>query len=114
MTTSSTTSFFKCRLFLVATLLLSCTDHLVSGRNSNLGDSACLNVPAKKFAKTVGSTEAVLRQVLSTVSNFSSSSKAAITDFRLSNALSDCFDLLDFSLDLLNYTLSASQNPNGT
>ncbi|PPS06288.1 hypothetical protein GOBAR_AA14353 [Gossypium barbadense] len=34
-------------------------------------------------------------------------------DFRLSNAISDCLDLLDISADQLSWSLSASQNPNG-
>ncbi|KAI3447261.1 hypothetical protein Pfo_003926 [Paulownia fortunei] len=47
--------------------------------------------------------------VISMVSQFA----GMFGDFRLSNAVSDCLDLMDLSVDQLSWTLSASQNPNG-
>ncbi|KAL7136947.1 hypothetical protein ABFS83_10G063200 [Erythranthe nasuta] len=99
-------SFLKCLLV----LLLMC---FVSVGASDFGESACtLRVPVAKFEAAVRSTAGQLRQVISTVSKFSG---AASGDFRLSTALSDCHDLMDFSLDLLNSTMltTNSQNPNG-
>ncbi|KAI3443497.1 hypothetical protein Pfo_000162 [Paulownia fortunei] len=90
-------------LFLV---ILLCS---VSGGNSDYGESECLSVPASEFSGTVMSTIGVVRQVISTVSKFS----GALVDFRLSNAVSDCLDLMDLSVDQLSSSLSASQNQNG-
>lgn len=69
----------------------------------------CLNVPASEFVGSVKSTIDTVRQVTSIVSKFVS----FFGDFRLSNAISDCLDLLDLSADELTWTLTASQNPKG-
>ncbi|KAG8376283.1 hypothetical protein BUALT_Bualt09G0047100 [Buddleja alternifolia] len=98
-----TASFLKL-LFMVIVFLC-----LVSGGNSDFGESDCLTVPAKEFAGTVMSTVGIVRQVVSAVSKFAS----ADSDFRLSNAIYDCLDLMDFSVDQLSAALSASQTPNG-
>ncbi|XP_057806582.1 pectinesterase/pectinesterase inhibitor PPE8B-like [Salvia miltiorrhiza] len=68
-----------------------------------------LKVPASEFVGSVRSTIDIIRQVMSIVSRFS----GAFGDFRLSNAVSDCLDLMDLSVDQLSWTISASQNPNG-
>ncbi|KAK4428763.1 Pectinesterase/pectinesterase inhibitor PPE8B [Sesamum alatum] len=81
----------------------------ISGGNSDLVESDCLKVPASQFAGTLRSTLGVVGRVVSTVSKFS----GAVTDFRLNNAVTDCLDLMDFSVDQLSWTLAASQNPNG-
>ncbi|KAK6147548.1 hypothetical protein DH2020_018460 [Rehmannia glutinosa] len=52
----------------------------------------------------------VVRQVITTVSNFS----GEVGNFRLSNAVTDCLDLMDVSVDQLRSALSASQNPYDT
>ncbi|KAK2992576.1 hypothetical protein RJ640_009186, partial [Escallonia rubra] len=76
---------------------------------SDFIESECLQVPASEFATSVKSTIDAVRQVTSIVSKFAT----AFGDFRLSNAISDCLDLLDLSSDQLSLTLSASQNPKG-
>lgn len=69
----------------------------------------CLKVPGTEFVDSVKSTIQTVRDVISIVSKFSS-----FGDFRLSNAVADCLDLLDFSADELTWSLSASQNPPNT
>lgn len=66
-------------------------------------------VPASEFVNSLKATIDTVRQVTSIVSKFTS----FFGDFRLSNAISDCLDLLDFSVDELDWTLSASQKPDG-
>ncbi|KAL2250979.1 pectinesterase/pectinesterase inhibitor PPE8B [Sesamum indicum] len=87
-------------------LMLLC---FISGGNSDLGESECLKVPVSEFAGTLRSTLGVVGRVVSTVSKFS----GAFSDFRLNNAVADCLDLMDFSVDQLSWTLAASQNPKG-
>ncbi|KAF8025941.1 hypothetical protein BT93_F2694, partial [Corymbia citriodora subsp. variegata] len=69
----------------------------------------CLTVPSSQFVGSLRSTVEVLRQVGRVVSQFGS----FVGDFRLSNAVSDCLDLLDFSADELSWSISATQNPSG-
>ncbi|KAA8534722.1 hypothetical protein F0562_029836 [Nyssa sinensis] len=69
----------------------------------------CLKVPTSEFTSSLKNTIDVVRQVTSIVAKFAN----AFGDFRLSNAISDCLDLLDLSSEELSWTLSASQNPNG-
>lgn len=69
----------------------------------------CLKVANSEFVSSVRSTIGAVREVTSIVSKFTS----AFGDFRLSNAINDCLDLLDLSADELSWTLSASQSPNG-
>lgn len=76
---------------------------------SNSSEFDYLKVPASEFVGSVKSTIDIIRQVMSIVSQFS----GAFGDFRLGNAVSDCLDLMDLSVDQLSWTLSASQNPNG-
>nr|GEW45676.1 pectinesterase/pectinesterase inhibitor PPE8B-like [Tanacetum cinerariifolium] len=63
---------------------------------------ADLKVPASVFVDSVKSTIQTVRDVIGIVSQFS----GGIGDFRLSNAVSDCLDLLDFSADQLTWTIS--------
>ena len=67
-------------------------------------------VPTSEFVGSLKSTIGIVRQVTSIVSRFTS----FLGDFRLSNAISDCLDLLDLSADELDWTLSAAQKPSGT
>ncbi|KAJ0515673.1 putative pectinesterase [Helianthus annuus] len=71
-------------------------------------DADCLKVPGSEFVDSVKSTIQTVRDVISVVSKFSGSFGG---DFRLSNAIADCLDLLDLSADELTWTLSVSQNP---
>ncbi|GFP97631.1 pectinesterase/pectinesterase inhibitor ppe8b [Phtheirospermum japonicum] len=72
--------------------------------------STCLKilflVPQSQFEGTVVSTIGMVRQVMTTVSDFS----GGLGDFRVNNAVADCLDLMDFSVDLLNSALSVSRN----
>ncbi|GAB4853699.1 hypothetical protein Ancab_017891 [Ancistrocladus abbreviatus] len=72
----------------------------------------CLSVPKSVFASTLLSTIEVISKAVSLVSKF----VEGFGDFRLSNAILDCLDLLDLSTDELYWTLSASQTgkANGT
>ncbi|KAK4432760.1 Pectinesterase/pectinesterase inhibitor PPE8B [Sesamum alatum] len=94
-------------LFLLLLLSTSCT----AGKSStpDFVPSEYLGVPASEFVGTVRSTIDIIRQVISMVSQFA----GGFGDFRLTNAISDCLDLMDLSTDQLSWTLSASQNPNG-
>ncbi|KAE9448909.1 hypothetical protein C3L33_19221, partial [Rhododendron williamsianum] len=92
-------------------LLLSalCLGLSFGSSDSDFLQPECLKVPTGVFASSVKSTIDVVEQVASLVSKFA----PAFGDFRLSNAISDCLDLLDLSADELTRTLLASQNPNG-
>ncbi|KAH6837496.1 Plant invertase/pectin methylesterase inhibitor superfamily [Perilla frutescens var. hirtella] len=83
--------------------------NFASGGCADFGESACLRVPVSEFAKTVNSTVGVVQKVVSTVSKFA----GKVGDFRLSNAVIDCLELMDVSMDQLSSALSASQNTNG-
>lgn len=72
--------------------------------------SECLKVSTSEFVGSVRTVIDVLQQVASILSGFGS----AFGDSRLSNAVSDCLDLLDLSSDELTWSASASQNPKGT
>lgn len=77
----------------------------------NFVQSQCLNVPASEFVGSVRSTVEAVEQVMSIVSKISG---IFGDDRRLSTAISDCLDLLDFSMDELSMTLSVSQKSKGT
>lgn len=66
----------------------------------------CLNVPASVFADTLKTTIDVVLKVSSIVAKFG----GVFGEFRVSNAISDCLDLLELSSDELSWTLSASQH----
>lgn len=91
-------------LVLISTLCIP----TISDAAYSTGNAECLKVPASDFVDSVSSTIQTVRDVISIVSKFSG---AFGGDFRLSNAIADCLDLLDFSADQLTWTLSASQNP---
>lgn len=96
-------------LVLLVALYLCCTSYATSSSDDFLG-AECLNVPAAEFVGSLRTTIDAVRKVTSIVSQLG----GFFGDFRLSNAISDCLDLLDFSADELSWTLSASQNPKGT
>ncbi|EOY30123.1 hypothetical protein QUC31_020423 [Theobroma cacao] len=93
-------------LVLLVALYLCCTSYATSSSDDFLG-AECLNVPAAEFVGSLRTTIDAVRKVTSIVSQLG----GFFGDFRLSNAISDCLDLLDFSADELSWTLSASQNP---
>ncbi|CAN6541334.1 unnamed protein product [Malus baccata var. baccata] len=100
------------KLLFLLVLLCACSESripFVSCSVTNDIPSECLKVPASEIAGSLRDTIGIVQQVASILSPFAN----AFGDFRLSNAISDCLDLLDFSADELNWSLSASQNPEG-
>ncbi|TKY72936.1 Pectinesterase/pectinesterase inhibitor PPE8B [Spatholobus suberectus] len=77
--------------------------------NTNTVGSELLKVSPSEFAGTVRTVVDVLQDVTSILSEFGSS----FGDSRLSNAVSDCLDLLDLSSDELDWSVSATQSPQG-
>ncbi|KZV40470.1 hypothetical protein F511_41832 [Dorcoceras hygrometricum] len=92
-----------CKVLFVVTL---CT--LAGFGRSDDVESELFYVPASEIVSSVTFAIGLIRQVTSILSEFA----GAFGDFRLSTAVSDCQDLMDFSLDQLSWTLSASDNPN--
>ncbi|GLT85644.1 hypothetical protein SLE2022_038300 [Rubroshorea leprosula] len=68
-----------------------------------------LSVPTSDFLSSLVTTIDAIKKVDYVVSKFG----RFFVDFRLGNAISDCLDFLDFSVDELSWTLDASKNPNG-
>ncbi|KAK7411789.1 hypothetical protein VNO78_03228 [Psophocarpus tetragonolobus] len=68
-----------------------------------------LKVSSSEFAGTVKTVFDVFQDVTSILSQFGS----GFGDSRLDNAVSDCLDLLDMSSDELDWSLSATQSPQG-
>lgn len=96
------------QLFLVLGLLICAC--CACGTTADVPQAECLKISTSEFASAVKNTIDAVQGVASILSQFA----PAIGDFRLSNAISDCLDLLDFSSDELSWSLSASQNPKGT
>lgn len=72
--------------------------------------SECLKVPTSEFLSSVKTTIDAVQSVVSIISPFAK----LFGGLRVSSAISDCLDLLDFSADELAWSLSATQNPKGT
>lgn len=70
-----------------------------------------LKVAPSEFVGSVNDVVDILQQVTSILSQFGGD---GFGDSRLSNAVSDCIDLLDLSSDALTWSVSATQNPQGT
>ncbi|GER49880.1 plant invertase/pectin methylesterase inhibitor [Striga asiatica] len=99
-------SFFsKAKLLLLLAVLCGL---LRCGRSENYDPSENLKIPAPEFVGTVRSAIGLIRDVMTMVTQFA----GVFGDFRLGNAVSDCLDLMDLSVDQLSWTLSASQSPN--
>ncbi|CAK8532130.1 unnamed protein product [Lathyrus sativus] len=69
-----------------------------------------LKVAPSEFVGSVNDVVDILQQVTSILSQFGG---AGFGDSRLSNAVSDCLDLLDLSSDALTWSVSATQTPQG-
>lgn len=93
---------------MLAMLFGVCTT-LGAGARNDFSGSACLKVSPNSFVGSVREVIGVLNQVASILSKFTS----GFRDFRLSNAISDCLDLLDMSSDELTWSVSATQSPQG-
>ncbi|XP_027335925.1 pectinesterase/pectinesterase inhibitor PPE8B-like [Abrus precatorius] len=102
----------KCTITLISLSLMmllgACTTLAAAAPTQTVG-SELLKVSPSVFAGTVKTVVDVLQDVSSILSEFAS----GFGDFRLSNAISDCLDLLDLSSDELDWTVSATQNPRG-
>ncbi|XP_027331367.1 pectinesterase/pectinesterase inhibitor PPE8B-like [Abrus precatorius] len=92
--------------FLIFLLLPLCTP---LGANTDFSGSACLKVSPTHFGGSVREVISALQEISSILSRFSH----GFGNFRLSNAVTDCLDLLDFSSDVLSWSLSATENPKG-
>ncbi|XP_057985783.1 pectinesterase/pectinesterase inhibitor PPE8B isoform X2 [Hevea brasiliensis] len=97
-------------LSLFVVLILVSTPCAASSRTrSEYLRNEFLKVPISEFVGSLKTAIDIIQDVTSTISNFGN----FFGDFRLSNAITDCLDLLDFSADELSWTMSASQNPKG-
>ncbi|KAK8597613.1 hypothetical protein V6N13_095014 [Hibiscus sabdariffa] len=95
-------------LLVLFVTLCFCTGSDAGGSDDFVG-AELFTVPAAEFADSLRTTIDAVSKVTPIVSQFGN----LFGDFRLSNAISDCLDLLDFSADQLSWSLSASQNPTG-
>ncbi|XP_010520512.1 PREDICTED: probable pectinesterase/pectinesterase inhibitor 32 [Tarenaya hassleriana] len=68
-----------------------------------------LTVPASEFVGAARAAVEAMRKAGEALSKF----QTKIGDFRTSNAVLDCLDLLDFACDDLSWTIDASNYPNG-
>lgn len=101
--------FKSWKLLLILVLLcLNCSQFVSFGTKDD--QSECLRVTRSEFNNSIKTTIDAIKKVISILSRFGK----ALGDFRLSNAVSDCLDLLDSSADELSWSLSAIQNPKGT
>ncbi|PIA43274.1 hypothetical protein AQUCO_02000600v1 [Aquilegia coerulea] len=71
--------------------------------------SECLNVPSSTFLTSINSTIDLVNVAASLVSEFANQ----FHENRLSYAINDCLELLDYTADELSLTQSAMKNPNG-
>ncbi|GAB4838064.1 hypothetical protein Ancab_027594 [Ancistrocladus abbreviatus] len=76
-----------------------------AGATAEFQELEYLGVPNSLFGSTLVSAIDGISEAISIVSKF----VEGVGDFRLSNAISDCVDLLDSSTDELSWTLAASQ-----
>lgn len=96
--------------FIFFFLLISLPQYSTSASSPNdFVDSVSLRVSPTKFANSAEEVISVLQKVISILSRFTN----VFGHSRVSNAVSDCLDLLDMSLDQLNQSISAAQNPKG-
>ncbi|KAL3532756.1 hypothetical protein ACH5RR_006277 [Cinchona calisaya] len=97
-------------IFSILVTILCLYSPLVNSGSSELLQPEYLKVPVSDFLSSLKSTIDTVRNVTSRVSELHSNFS---NDLRLSNAISDCLDLLDLSAEELDWTFSASQKPNG-
>ncbi|CAK7352266.1 unnamed protein product [Dovyalis caffra] len=102
--------FLTLSLFLfLFTFFLSVSIATHASSTTDYVQSECLKVPVSQFVGSLKTTLDIIQDVTSIISNFGN----FFGDRRLTNAITDCLDLLDFSVDELSWTMSASQNPKG-
>ncbi|KAL9451513.1 hypothetical protein AB3S75_013140 [Citrus x aurantiifolia] len=90
-------------IFLVSAVSLSSSSNV----GSKYSQAECLKVLASSFMSSLNTTIDVIQQVVPVISKFAN----LFSDFRLTNTISDCLDLFDFSVDELSWSIFASQNP---
>ncbi|KAJ1439979.1 Pectinesterase, catalytic [Sesbania bispinosa] len=95
-------------IFSLVLLLGLCTPRGAAAPTDIVG-LECLKVAPSEFAGSVRAVVGILQDVISILSEFGN----GFGDFRLSNAISDCLDLLDLSSDELDWSVSATQTPKG-
>ncbi|KAF5743134.1 Pectinesterase/pectinesterase inhibitor PPE8B [Tripterygium wilfordii] len=98
---STSLSFF----LLIITILSFSTLKSNATFSGDLLQGEYFTVPASQFVSSLVTTIATVQKVTSVVSNVGN----FVGDFRLTNAINDCLDLLDFSSDALDWSVSASQ-----
>lgn len=99
--------------FLLAVVFLShCTPFGAASASSGYVGLECLKISPSKFVGSLRNVVDVLQDVTSTLSKHTHFSNG-IGDFRLSNAISDCHELLDLSFDVLSWSVSATVSPQG-
>lgn len=79
---------------------------------TNFVGSESLKVSPPEFAGSVRDIVDILHEVTSILSEFGGGT--GFGDSRVSNAISDCLDLLDLSSDALDWSVSATETPKGT
>jgi len=94
----------------ILTLLLSTPALCASAPTKVTSEFEFLKVAPSEFVGTVQDVVGILQEVMSILSQFGG---AGFGDSRLSNAVSDCIDMLDLSSDALTWSASAAQNPKG-
>ncbi|CAN1136117.1 Pectinesterase/pectinesterase inhibitor PPE8B [Linum perenne] len=77
---------------------------------SSYYQNQCLKIPVSQFLTSLQSILEIIQDVNSIISNFN---PGFFGNSRLTNAISDCLDLLDFSTDVLSWSMSASKSPKG-
>ncbi|XP_057433772.1 pectinesterase/pectinesterase inhibitor PPE8B-like [Lotus japonicus] len=78
---------------------------------TNFVGSESLKVSPPEFAGSVRDIVDILHEVTSILSEFGGGT--GFGDSRVSNAISDCLDLLDLSSDALDWSVSATETPKG-
>ncbi|XP_057751857.1 pectinesterase/pectinesterase inhibitor PPE8B-like [Arachis stenosperma] len=104
--TSSFTITSSVLFFLVAVAFLGGADG-----GAYFAGSECLKVTPSEFVVSVRDVVDVMQGIMSILAEFDNGGFG--DDFRVSNAVSDCVDLLDLSSDELDWSVSATQNPQG-
>ncbi|KAK7328633.1 hypothetical protein VNO77_22747 [Canavalia gladiata] len=104
LTLTRTTTF----IFFSVLFVGACTAFGVASTDATVKNEL-LKVSPSEFEGTVRTIVDVLQDVTSILSEFG----PGFGDFRVSNAVSDCLDLLDLSSDELDWSVSAAQSPQG-
>uniref|UniRef100_A0A803NUY0 Pectinesterase inhibitor domain-containing protein n=1 Tax=Cannabis sativa TaxID=3483 RepID=A0A803NUY0_CANSA len=97
------------RPLLLGVIVLFCVFSSSFSSEADFLEPECLKVSNYEFTSSVKTIVDVIQQLTSIFSQFGHT----FGDSRVSNAVSDCLDLLDASAEQLSWTVSATQNPKG-